>query len=234
MRDRPTVNVSFSGGKDSTAVLHLARKAGVAKAFFIDTTLEFPETLEFVRSQAVEVIEKAGDFWQAVEKAGPPGKDNRWCCKFQKLRPLKLYLAEVGPCVTVQGNRWYESWNRAGLEEASQNPDNPLQLNISPIRNWRALEVFLFLWWQKAEMNPLYEQGIERIGCFLCPAMLESEYRAAAGDAPGVCPPLGHIRRKMGREEGLPGSLLPLGTLAVEGTSPQDAGALRPERCRGQ
>ncbi|MGA2122297.1 MAG: aminotransferase class V-fold PLP-dependent enzyme [Methanoregula sp.] len=176
MSDRPTVNVSFSGGKDSTAVLHLARKAGVTKAFFIDTGLEFPETLAFVKSQDVEIVGGAGDFWQAVEKAGPPGKDNRWCCKFQKLRPLKLYLAETGPCVTIQGNRWYESWNRASLDETSQNPDNPLQLNVSPIRNWRALEVFLYLWWQKAEMNPLYEQGIERIGCYLCPAMLESEY----------------------------------------------------------
>lgn len=174
--DRPTANVSFSGGKDSTAVLHLARKAGVEKAFFIDTGLEFPETIAFVKSQGVEIVGGAGDFWQAVEKAGPPGKDNRWCCKFQKLRPLKLYLAKVGPCVTIQGNRWYESWNRASLEETSQNPDNPLQLNVSPIRNWRALEVFLYLWWQKAEMNPLYEQGIERIGCYLCPAMLESEY----------------------------------------------------------
>ena len=176
MNDRPTVNVSFSGGKDSTAVLHLARKAGVTKAFFIDTGLEFPETIAFVKSEGVEIAGKAGDFWQAVEKAGPPGKDNRWCCKFQKLRPLKLYLAEVGPCVTIQGNRWYESWNRASLEETSQNPDNPLQLNVSPIRNWRALEVFLYLWWQKAAMNPLYEDGIERIGCYLCPAMLESEY----------------------------------------------------------
>lgn len=174
--DRPTANVSFSGGKDSTAVLHLARKAGVEKAFFIDTGLEFPETIAFVKSQGVEIVGGAGDFWQAVEKAGPPGKDNRWCCKFQKLRPLKLYLAKVGPCVTIQGNRWYESWNRASLDETSQNPDNPLQLNVSPIRNWRALEVFLYLWWQKAEMNPLYEEGIERIGCFLCPAMLESEY----------------------------------------------------------
>jgi len=176
MQDRPTANVSFSGGKDSTAVLHLAWKAGVARAFFINTNLEFPETLDFVRKQGVEIVDKAGDFWQAVEKAGPPGKDNRWCCKFQKLRPLKLYLAETGPCVTIQGNRWYESWNRAGLEETSQNPDNPLQLNVSPIRNWRALEVFLYLWWQDVPMNPLYEAGIERIGCFLCPAMLESEY----------------------------------------------------------
>ena len=174
--DRPTANVSFSGGKDSTAVLHIARKAGVTKAFFIDTGLEFPETIAFIESEGVEIIRKAGDFWQAAEKAGPPGKDNRWCCKLQKLHPLKLYLADVGPCVTVQGNRWYESWNRAGLDETSQNPANPLQLNISPIRHWRALEVFLYLWWQKIAINPLYDKGLERIGCYLCPAMLESEY----------------------------------------------------------
>ena len=132
MHDRPTVNVSFSGGKDSTAILHIARKAGVTQAFFIDTGIEFPETVEFVRSQGVEVIQKAGDFWQAAEKAGPPGKDNRWCCKLLKLHPLKLYLAGVGPCVTIQGNRWYESWNRADLDETSQNPANPLQLEHLP------------------------------------------------------------------------------------------------------
>jgi len=176
MNDRPCANVSFSGGKDSTAVLHLARKAGVEKAFFIDTGIELPETVEFVASQGVEIVRKGGDFFQAVEKAGPPGKDHRWCCKLLKLHPLKIYLADTGPCVTIQGNRWYESWNRADLDETSQNPANPLQLNISPIRNWRALEVFLYLWWQEVPMNPLYEKGLERIGCYLCPAALESEY----------------------------------------------------------
>ena len=174
--DRPCANVSFSGGKDSTAVLALSRKAGVTEAFFIDTGLEFPETIAFVESMGVSVIEKGGDFYQAVERAGPPGKDNRWCCKLLKLFPLKRHLASVGPCVTVQGNRWYESWNRAGLDEASQNPNNPLQLNISPIRHWRALEVWLYIWWQKLPVNPLYEQGFERLGCYLCPAMLEAEY----------------------------------------------------------
>ena len=185
LSDRPTANVSFSGGKDSTAVLHIARKAGITKAFFIDTGIEFPETIEFIRSQGVDIVQKAMDFWQAAEKAGPPGKDNRWCCKLLKLHPLKLYLADVGPCVTVQGNRWYESWNRAGLDETSQNPANPLQLNISPIRNWRALEVFLYLWWQNLEINPLYEKGLERIGCYLCPAMLESEYEELKTIQPG-------------------------------------------------
>jgi cysteine desulfurase/selenocysteine lyase len=206
IHDRPTANVSFSGGKDSTAVLHLARKAGVTKAFFIDTGIEFPETVDFVRSQGVEVIQKAGDFWQAVEKAGPPGKDNRWCCKLLKLHPLKLYLAGVGPCVTVQGNRWYESWNRADLEETSQNPANPLQLNLSPIRNWRALEVFLYLWWQKAQINPLYDKGLERIGCYLCPAMLESEYEELRIIQPEFARRWDAFLEKWADKKGLPGA----------------------------
>ncbi len=175
MHDRPRVNVSFSGGKDSTAVLALARKAGVHEAFFIDTGIEFPETLAFIEKQGVKIVRRGGDFWSAVQKAGPPAKDRRWCCKLLKLNPLKLHLAETGPCVTIQGNRWYESWNRADLDITSQNPANPLQLNISPIRNWRALEVYLYLWWQRIPYNPLYDQGLERIGCYLCPAMLESE-----------------------------------------------------------
>jgi cysteine desulfurase/selenocysteine lyase len=176
VKDRPCANVSFSGGKDSMAVMGLARKAGIPSAFFIDTGIEFPETVRFVEEQGVEVIRKAGDFWAAAEKAGPPAKDMRWCCKLLKLHPLRLHLASTGPCVTVQGNRWYESWNRADLEATSQNPANPLQLNLSPIRNWRALEVFLYLWWQELPVNPLYDRGIERIGCYLCPAMLESEH----------------------------------------------------------
>ena len=176
MYDRPVANVSFSGGKDSTAILLLARKAGVNDAFFLDTGIEFPETIEFVRSLGVAVVSGAGDFWSAVEKAGPPAKDNRWCCKLLKQNPLRLYLEKTGPCVTIQGNRWYESWNRADLELAVQNPLNPLQLNVSPVRNWRALEVFLYLWWQDAPINPLYDMGLERIGCYPCPSMLESEF----------------------------------------------------------
>jgi len=204
VQDRPVMNVSFSGGKDSTAVLHIARKAGVEKAFFIDTGIELPETIAFVESQNVEIIRKAQDFWSAAEKAGPPGKDNRWCCKLLKLHPLKIYLAEIGPCVTVQGNRWYESWNRAGLDETSQNPANPLQLNISPIRNWRALEVFLYLWWQNIPINPLYEKGLERIGCFLCPAMLESEYNELRSMHPSFAKRWDDFVSSWGEKKGYP------------------------------
>ncbi|MDD1661248.1 MAG: phosphoadenosine phosphosulfate reductase family protein, partial [Methanomicrobiales archaeon] len=203
--DRPCANVSFSGGKDSMAAMALARKAGIGKAFFIDTGIEFPETVEFVESQGVEIIRKAGDFWAAVEKAGPPAKDQRWCCKLLKLHPLRLHLATTGPCVTVQGNRWYESWNRADLEATSQNPANPLQLNISPIRNWRALEVFLYLWWQKLPVNPLYDRGIERIGCYLCPAMLESEHELLRGMHPERAQKWDRFLDRWAKKHNLPG-----------------------------
>lgn len=204
MKDRPLVNVSFSGGKDSTAVLALARKAGVAEAFFIDTGIEFPETVAFVEQQGVEIVRRGGDFWSAVEKAGPPAKDRRWCCKLLKLNPLKLYLAEKGPCVTIQGNRWYESWNRADLDITSQNPANPLQLNISPIRNWRALEVFLYLWMLKLPINPLYDLGLERIGCYLCPAMLESEHESLKSLHPDLAGRWTGFLDRWGQDRGLP------------------------------
>ncbi|MBS1194536.1 MAG: putative cysteine desulfurase, partial [Methanomicrobia archaeon] len=204
LHDLPCVNVSFSGGKDSTAVLHLARKAGVTEAFFLDTGIEFPETVAFVEAQGVPVIRKAGDFWAGVEKAGPPAKDHRWCCKMLKLHPLKIHLASTGPCVTIQGNRWYESWNRADLELESRNPANPLQVNISPIRHWRALEVFLYLWWRGLPVNPLYAQGIERIGCYLCPAMLESEHEALRRMHPDLAARWDGFLERWTREKGLP------------------------------
>ena len=204
LHDRPCVNVSFSGGKDSTAVLHLARKAGVSEAFFLDTGIEFPETVTFVEAQGVPVIRKAGDFWAGVAKAGPPTKDHRWCCKMLKLHPLKIHLASTGPCVTIQGNRWYESWNRADLELESQNPANPLQVNISPIRHWRALEVFLYLWWRELPVNPLYAQGIERIGCYLCPAMLESEHENLRTLHPDLAARWDAFLEQWARKKGLP------------------------------
>ncbi len=176
MKDFSHVNVSFSGGKDSTVALALARKAGIEEAYFVDTHLEFPETYEFIKEQNIQITLDGGDFWQGIEKIGPPGKDNRWCCKVVKMAPVRRWMDTLGPVLTIQGNRWYESFNRAELDLLSNNPHNPNQTNCSPIRSWRAFEVFLYLKWRNIPYNPLYDMGIERIGCWLCPSMLEAEY----------------------------------------------------------
>ncbi|HKL97402.1 MAG TPA: aminotransferase class V-fold PLP-dependent enzyme, partial [Methanocorpusculum sp.] len=164
-----------------------------------------------VKSQGIEIIQKGGDFWQAVEKAGPPGKDHRWCCKLLKLNPLKVHLADIGECLTVQGNRWYESWSRASLEALSQNPTNPLQLNLSPIRSWRALDVFFYLWLRELPYNSLYERGYERIGCYLCPAMLESELETLRVTHPQMAERWDEFLLKWAEERGLPSEFVTWG-----------------------
>lgn len=172
---RPNANVSFSGGKDSTVVLELAKRAGITDSYFVDTGMEFPQTIEFVESMNIGQKFQGGDFKSELAQRGIPKKDNRWCCERLKLHPVSNWLNEEGGCVTVQGNRWYESFARSGLPAAIENPYNNKQINISPIRSWRALEVFLYIWWRELPYNPLYDLGFERVGCWMCPAMLESE-----------------------------------------------------------
>ena len=204
MKNFDHANVSFSGGKDSTVALALARKAGVEEAYFVDTHLEFPETYDFINSQQVQVTLDGGDFWPGVEKIGPPGKDNRWCCKIVKMAPVRRWMDTIGPVLTVQGNRWYESFNRAELDLLSNNPANPNQTNCSPIRSWRAFEVFLYLKWRNIPYNPLYDMGIERIGCWLCPAMLEAEYEILREKHPELSDRWDAFLEKWADDQGLP------------------------------
>lgn len=68
------VYVSFSGGKDSTVLLHIARKLfPEIKAVFVDTGLEYPEIRDFVKSfDNVEWLKPKMNFRQVIEKYGYP------------------------------------------------------------------------------------------------------------------------------------------------------------------
>jgi phosphoadenosine phosphosulfate reductase len=173
------VAVSYSGGKDSLATLLLVRDAGVDfDLLFVDTGLEFPETLENVRQVSNEyqlnlIHATAGDaFWKSVEYFGPPSVETRWCCKLCKLGPITQLIEKHYPqgCLTFIGQRKYESSARAKSEHVWKNPWVGNQIGASPIQNWTALHVWLYLFSKKAPYNPLYEQGFRRIGCWLCPS----------------------------------------------------------------
>lgn len=68
------VYVSFSGGKDSTVLLHLVRENYPnVKAVFVDTGLEYPEIREFVKTfDNVEWLRPKMNFRQVIEKYGYP------------------------------------------------------------------------------------------------------------------------------------------------------------------
>jgi len=185
-RSRTPVAVSYSGGKDSLATLLLVLEAGLTpKLLFVDTGLEFRETVENVMSTAKEhglelIVESAGDaFWRNIGYFGPPAKDFRWCCKTCKLGPATRLIKEHFPdgVLSFIGQRAYESEQRARKGDTWRNPWTPNQLGASPIQRWTALHVWLYLFSKGAKANPLYEAGLERIGCVMCPATDLGELR---------------------------------------------------------
>ena len=68
------VFVSFSGGKDSTVLLHIARQMYPdIKAVFVDTGLEYPEIRKFVKTfDNVEILRPKMRFDEVIKKYGYP------------------------------------------------------------------------------------------------------------------------------------------------------------------
>lgn len=72
--DLDGVYISFSGGKDSTVLLDIARKMyPEIKAVFVDTGLEYPEIRGFVKGfENVDWLKPKMNFKQVIEKYGYP------------------------------------------------------------------------------------------------------------------------------------------------------------------
>jgi phosphoadenosine phosphosulfate reductase len=176
--------ISFSGGKDSLAMLLLSRDTIDCPALFVDTGLELPETIkhahEIVPKLGFDLIEEtAGEiFWNSLDVFGPPSRDYRWCCKTSKLSPIVKLTKERFPkgCMMFVGQRQYESLTRARRPDMWVNPWIPINVEASPINDWTALHVWMYLMKQKINPNPLYFDGMDRIGCWLCPACEMAEF----------------------------------------------------------
>ena len=67
------VCVSFSGGKDSTVLLHLVHQLYPdVKAVFVNTGLEYPEIQKFARSNDAEFLTPSMRFNEVIMKYGYP------------------------------------------------------------------------------------------------------------------------------------------------------------------
>jgi len=133
---RREVLVSFSGGKDSTVVSDLVRRAlrraGILHIFG-DTTLEDPNTYEYVRQfQAANPLvhffpaRAELDFYEMVTKMGPPSRVMRWCCTVFKTGPINEVLQSFAnqQVLTFYGIRRHESARRGEYHKMSWNhPD---------------------------------------------------------------------------------------------------------------
>lgn len=174
--------VSFSGGKDSLVVLDLARKIGIRKAVFCDTTIAFKETLQYVKSIAsnyqldFEIIKAPRSFFELAEKVGFPSRRLRWCCEVFKFAPLSRYVVENNISALITGLRRDESNRRKHYLVTDENPLIPT-LQINPILSWTEKDVWNYIKEFRLPPNPLYDEGFNRIGCWLCPFQTAEEWK---------------------------------------------------------
>ncbi|MEF8833117.1 MAG: phosphoadenosine phosphosulfate reductase family protein, partial [Candidatus Thermoplasmatota archaeon] len=70
----------------------------------------------------------------------------------------------------------YESQQRMSQGSTWDNPWVPGQVSASPIQDWTAFHVWLYLFSKDADWNEWYEKGFERIGCWVCPASDLAEF----------------------------------------------------------
>ncbi|HJJ46665.1 MAG TPA: phosphoadenosine phosphosulfate reductase family protein [Methanocorpusculum sp.] len=173
-----TPTISYSGGKDSLVTLLLTLKAGLKlPMIFADTGFEFPETISNVR----EVAKKYGlvcyiasgteRFWNRFEVQGPPAVNFRWCCWECKLAPIKKFIEVTwGEVISFIGQRKFESAKRLQSPRVWRNKNVVCQISAAPIQHWTAMHDWLYIFREKAPYNHLYELGLDRIGCFICPS----------------------------------------------------------------
>ena len=107
------VYVSFSGGKDSTVLLHIARSLKCGKnivGVFSDTGLEYPEIRDFVSKQdnIIQIRPKL-TFKQVIEKYGYPvisKEQSRNIYEIKTTKSQKLLDKRLGSGISSLSKKW--------------------------------------------------------------------------------------------------------------------------------
>ncbi|GFP22601.1 phosphoadenosine phosphosulfate reductase [Candidatus Hakubella thermalkaliphila] len=174
--------VSFSGGKDSTVVSHLVRKAletDKVLHIFANTTIEYPDTHNYMdrffgNNGGIPLRENSSDqaFLEMCKLIGPPSMLNAWCCSVFKASPISRLINEVKGeegVISFEGVRRRESSRRRNREPIYHNKKIAHQLSVYPILEWREIEVWLFILSKRLDFNDAYKKGLPRVGCMYCP-----------------------------------------------------------------
>ncbi|MCG4661232.1 phosphoadenosine phosphosulfate reductase family protein [[Clostridium] innocuum] len=177
--------VSFSGGKDSTVVSDLVMRAlGTPKVIHIfgDTTLEFPETYEYVErfkktnhrmTPMFNAKNREKNFYDLCEIVGPPSRVMRWCCTVFKTGAITQYTTKMfkssNRILTFYGIRRAESVSRSKYDRESDSPKIAKQRTVAPIIDWLDIDVWAYILNRKIDFNSAYKMGFARVGCWCCP-----------------------------------------------------------------
>lgn len=180
---------SFSGGKDSAVVLDLVSRVIPPEDFLViysDTGYELPTSLELykevqkyyhatqpdLRFYTARNHQSVLYYWNQM---GSPSRIHRWCCAVMKSAPLSKLLKEIAGndkqphALLFDGVRAEESEARSGRGKIGKNVKHNNIINASPILDWNATEIWLYLMSYNLPVNKAYRKGLSRVGCVICP-----------------------------------------------------------------
>lgn len=196
-------HIGVSGGKDSTAVLlWMIHESGVPRdrldVTFCDTENEHEWTYEHIRllSETVHPIRtlkpERGFIDLALHKRRFPGTKTRFCTQFLKIVPTQDHitrlLREHGKVVAVSGTRAAEAspgtkHDRAKALEWDYS-GHLLTIQWRPLLRWTLDDVLAIHRKHGVPLNPLYEAGALRVGCWPCIMSRKAEIRNIALNFP--------------------------------------------------
>lgn len=178
--------ISFSGGKDSTATADVVTKALSSPSLvhiFGNTTLEFPQTIEYANSYrdkhplAIFQVAKNDEqvFYDVCKDIGPPARMMRWCCSMFKTGPITRIINSMyrsQQILTFYGIRKSESLSRSKynrIEDDAGSVKIQQQTVASPIFFWKDIDIWLYILAEDIDFNNAYRMGYDRVGCWCCP-----------------------------------------------------------------
>jgi phosphoadenosine phosphosulfate reductase len=173
--------VSFSGGKDSTVVSEVVRIALKEESIlhiFGDTTLEMPQTYNYIKEFQERnplipfFIERneENNFFEMCKIIGPPSRVKSWCCSIFKTGAIGTLMSGFDESkLTFYGIRRIESNSRKKYPRINKTPKVENQMVASPIIDWLDIDIWLFILKEKVFVNEMYKYGYLRVGCWVCP-----------------------------------------------------------------
>jgi len=202
LADREKVCVSWSGGRCSTVVLHMALqiKPNIL-VYHCNHGVHWPETVEYVKKitnkwnlNLVKVDSfKEKTFWDIVEEDGFPhvrksySKGEPRCCYWLKNKPLREFTNVYNIDGLLDGLRVAES--RVRMFSCSQHgqfryvtKDDINTWKYSPIAFWTTERTQEYVEEHGIPLNPLYEKGKNRVGCWPCTAFVDWREQLAKTD----------------------------------------------------
>ena len=210
--------VNFSGGKDSSACLLLAREIAGDKVecIFMSTLMELPGTVEFVKQEAERlkvtlhitdpIRDYMGDFsWWVRHYGYFPSFGYNFCNSRLKIRASRRYLRKIHGLKTMfrlNGVRQQESSRRKKMYKESPFvvPDGDLSGSyiVYPILEWTGDNIKEYLSINNFEVHKQYSAfGVS--GCAYCPFYQKDIYFRILNAYPDIYDELIKLEDEIGK-----------------------------------